>query len=98
MIRSAARFRGRTTIRPFEPSNELVTSGTFGLSRNPMYLGLVLCTFGAFVMYGTLVPGIGVPSLVFVLQKHFIEREEAHLESQFGETYRAYRERTRRWL
>ncbi len=98
VLPSAARFRGRTTIRPFEASTELVTTGAFRWSRNPMYLGLVTCTLGAFVMYGTLAPGIAVPSLAWILQKRFIEGEEAHLEAQFGETYRAYKERVRRWL
>ena len=98
VLPSARRFRGRTTIRPFEASQELVTDGAYRVSRNPMYLGLVVCALGAFVLYGTLLPGLAVPSLAWILQKRFIEQEEAHLEAQFGDRYRAYRARVRRWL
>jgi protein-S-isoprenylcysteine O-methyltransferase Ste14 len=98
VLHSASRFRGRTTIRPFESSQELVASGFYRFSRNPMYLGLVASTIGAFILLGSATPGLGIPSLVWILRKRFIEAEERGLEEQFGEAYRAYKTRVRRWL
>ena len=62
VVHSASRFRGRTTIRPFETSKELVTTGFYRVTRNPMYLGRVASTVGAFVMFGTATPGLARPS------------------------------------
>jgi protein-S-isoprenylcysteine O-methyltransferase Ste14 len=98
VLHSAARFRGRTTIRPFEVSQELVTTGFYRWSRNPMYLGLVASTVGAFVLYGTASPGLAIPSLVWILRTRFIEAEERGLEERFGEAYRTYKKQVRRWL
>jgi protein-S-isoprenylcysteine O-methyltransferase Ste14 len=87
-----------TTIRPFERSAALVTVGVFALSRNPMYLGMVLGLGGIAVLLGTVTPLLVVPLFVWLIQARFIAVEERMLSERFGAAYEAYRGRTRRWL
>lgn len=95
----AGRFRRRsTTLRPYEEPGVLVTDGLHRYSRNPMYLGLLVSSFGAWIMLGSLSPGLAVLSLYWLLRHRFIAWEEYAMEARFGDAYRAYRQRVRRWL
>jgi protein-S-isoprenylcysteine O-methyltransferase Ste14 len=94
----AGRFRRVTTLRPYEQPSVLVTDGLHRVSRNPMYVGLLLSLVGAWIMLGSLSPGLALPSLYWVLRYRFIAYEEYAMESRFGEAYQAYRRRVRRWL
>ena len=87
-----------TPVKPFEPSTTLVTHGLFRFSRNPMYLGLVFVLTGAAVFMGTLSPFFVVPLFILVLQEGYIKHEEVFLEKLFGDAYRSYKARVRRWL
>ena len=94
----AAFHRTGTPLRPFKGPGVLMTGGTFRISRNPIYLGMTLLLIGACFLSGSLVP-IVVP-FVFAafIQIRFIEAEEEFLTEHFGDAYRAYRSRVRRWL
>ena len=90
--------RAKTTIKPFQTSSVLVSSGPFGFSRNPMYVSMTLVLIGAALYLGTLGPWI-VPVLFPVLvTRLFIRAEEGMLLDTFGETYRDYQKSVRRWL
>jgi protein-S-isoprenylcysteine O-methyltransferase Ste14 len=95
------RFRqARTTVDPRNPrkASRLVTDGIFRISRNPMYLGLLLLLIGWAVWLGTaslwLVPAL----FVIVISATQIGAEERALEELFGDEYRAYRRRVARWI
>lgn len=90
--------RNVTTTLPNRAASTLVTTGVFGKSRNPIYLGLVLILAGVALWLGSILGLILVPVLVVVLTRRFIEVEETHLRGIFGEAFDAYSERTRRWL
>ena len=90
--------RSGTTIKPFEPSTALVTRGPFRLSRNPMYLGMVLVLFGCAILLGTVWPLPVIPLFIWLITSRFIVHEEQMMEQVFGDEYRAYRRRTRRWI
>ena len=90
--------RRRTTIKPFEPSTALVTSGPFRLSRNPMYLGMVLVLLGCAMLVGTVWPLPVIPLFIWLITSRFIVHEEEMMEQVFGDDYREYRQRTRRWI
>ena len=90
--------RAGTPVPTTEPTRALVTTGIHRLSRNPIYVGL-------FLIYG----GIGIAAripwililavpLAIVMRHGVVAREEAYLERRFGDAYRDYRARTRRWL
>jgi len=90
--------RARTTIKPFETPTTLVTSGPFRLSRNPMYLGMAAVLVGVALMLGSATPFLVIPPFVLLLDVRFIRREESAMRAAFGEAYRAYQARVRRWL
>lgn len=90
--------RAKTTIKPFEESSALVTDGPFAFSRNPIYLGALVSLFGIFLVLGSLSPFALIPPFVYIIHTRFILVEERMLEDAFGETYRDYKGRVRRWL
>lgn len=87
-----------TPVRSVDPTRALVMSGIHGRSRNPIYVGM-------FLIYG----GIGLaaqspwmlallPPLAVTMRYGVVAREEAYLERLFGDAYRDYKMRVRRWL
>jgi protein-S-isoprenylcysteine O-methyltransferase Ste14 len=90
--------RAGTPVVPFTPSTALVTDGWFRLTRNPMYLGLTLILAGVALIDGTLGAFLPLPVFVAILQWRFIRLEEPFLESIFGDEYRRYCARVRRWV
>jgi protein-S-isoprenylcysteine O-methyltransferase Ste14 len=90
--------RAGTPIRPFEESTALVTDGPFAFSRNPIYLGAIVGLFGIFVVLGSLSPLAVIPPFVYIIRTRFIAVEERMLEAAFGEAYRDYMKRVRRWI
>jgi protein-S-isoprenylcysteine O-methyltransferase Ste14 len=90
--------RADTTIRPFEESSALVTSGPFAYSRNPIYVGLAVVLLGVAVLLGTLTPFLVIPVFVALIHSRFVLPEEAALAQLFGSQYAAYRDKVRRWL
>lgn len=90
--------RASTTVKPFQKSSALVTSGAFRISRHPMYLGFVLLLFGLWVFLGTATPLLPVLVLPLLLQRIFVPFEEKMMLDTFGEEYRTYMGRVRQWL
>jgi protein-S-isoprenylcysteine O-methyltransferase Ste14 len=81
-----------------EKHTALVTSGPFRFTRNPMYLSLVVIGIGAALLAGTWLMWL-VPVVVFALDNFvIIPFEERSMERTFGEAFRAYRARARRWI
>ncbi len=94
-IAVAARMRFRrvgTTVNPLDPSraSHLVTDGVFRVSRNPMYLGLVLLLIGWAIWLGSASPWLVPPLFVIVLTVVQIIPEEQALGRRFGEQYLSY--------
>jgi protein-S-isoprenylcysteine O-methyltransferase Ste14 len=95
---SRAFRRAGTTIKPFQASSALVTTGVFRLSRNPMYLGMALSLLGLAFLLGALSPFLVIPVFVWLIQRRFIAVEERMLAQAFGPAYAAFQRQTRRWL
>ena len=87
-----------TTVKPFEESSTLLTDGVFGITRNPMYLGMTLILLGVAMLFGSAAPFAVVLFLAALLDRTFIAPEEQKLEDTFGERFRQYRRRVRRWI
>ncbi|MCZ4238087.1 isoprenylcysteine carboxylmethyltransferase family protein, partial [Staphylococcus equorum] len=77
---------------------KLLVDGPFRVSRNPIYLADSLLYGGVALLWGSLWPWLLLPALVLVMQRGVIVHEERLLDQLFGEDYRAYRSRVRRWL
>ena len=90
--------RAGTPVKPLQPSSALVTRGPFRLSRNPMYLGMVIALLRLGLLLGSLTPFAVVPAFALLIEHLFIRREEAMLESSFGAAYAEYKTTVRRWI
>jgi len=98
-VTAATSFRrAGTPVIPFERSTVVVTGGLFRVTRNPMYLGMVIGLSGAAILFGTLSAFFPIPVFVWIIQARFIRGEERFLEELFGEQYVAYKRSVRRWL
>jgi len=87
-----------TPVPSSRPVQALVTTGIHGVSRNPIYVGMFLIYVG--VGAAALSPWVLILVLpVAVIMRYgVVAREEAYLERRFGDAYRDYRVRVRRWL
>lgn len=87
-----------TTVKPFEASTALVTTGVYRISRNPMYLGMFLFILGESIILGS-IGSFVIPILfIIVINKRFISTEEKMLASEFREKYLSYCKVVRRWI
>jgi len=91
-------YAHKMRVISLKPQRALITSGPYRFSRNPLYLGgNVFVFFGAALLLGS-------PTALFVTAIHlplidrFIRREEEQLEREFGDEWRSYKKRVRRWL
>lgn len=99
LLLTARRFhKTGTTIKPFETSTHLLTTGLYRISRNPIYLGMVVALIGVAMSLGSVTPPLLIPVFALFIQWRFIRAEEAGLDETFGDAYREYRERVRRWI
>ncbi len=92
-------FRRRhTTTTPGEISRAFVDEGPYRLSRNPMYVGIVLAYVGTMCLQAQIAALVTLVLCIVYLQKVVIPLEESRLGETFGESYARYRARVRRWL
>ncbi|MEJ2310060.1 MAG: isoprenylcysteine carboxylmethyltransferase family protein [Gammaproteobacteria bacterium] len=98
LLADAALKRGNTTVKPFEESATLVTTGVYGLSRHPMYLGMLLILLGLAIFAGSLAPFAIVVLFGIFMERLFIRNEERMLARQFGNAWQAYRGKVNKWV
>jgi protein-S-isoprenylcysteine O-methyltransferase Ste14 len=91
-------IRIKTTLSMQKPATDLATEGAFAWTRNPIYLAMVLLCGGAAIFTNSLWTLLFTVAFAAVLQKGVIEPEEAYLERRFGQRYRDYKARVRRWI
>lgn len=92
--------RARTTVNPMKPltTTALVTSGIYALTRNPMYLGVLLVLVGWAVHLSSPWAIVGPVIYVVYINRFQIGPEERALARLFGGRYLAYQATVRRWL
>jgi protein-S-isoprenylcysteine O-methyltransferase Ste14 len=90
--------RADTPVPTSQPVRALVTSGMHGRSRNPIYLGMFLVYAGIAVAASSPWALLLELPVAIVIRYGVVAREEAYLERLFGDAYREYRTRVRRWL
>lgn len=90
--------KGKGTLSPADPTTDLVVSGLYRFSRNPMYIGLLLMLVGEAVFFFSVRLWI-YTAFVFIAVNFFvIFHEEPRLKRDFGAEYRQYLKTVRRWL
>ena len=84
--------------KPWTPTPEIVVSGAYQFTRNPMYLGMLIFCLGFAVILSDAWIVVLTPVCGWLIYHFAIRHEEAYLEKQFGESYRAYKTTVRRWI
>lgn len=87
-----------TTVQPHKQSDVLVTEGPYRMFRNPIYLGDVFLMFGLAEITKNVWFVILAIAFAIVVTWLSILPEEDHLEARFGEAYRDYKAKTKRWI
>ncbi|MEO7655578.1 MAG: isoprenylcysteine carboxylmethyltransferase family protein [Sphingomicrobium sp.] len=87
-----------TRVEPWVPSSAIVSDGIYRFTRNPMYVGMAVVMLGLSLILASPASLGMVVVGVLIVDRFVIRREEAYLEAKFGEEYRTYRARVRRWL
>lgn len=90
--------RAKTKPQPWRPSTALVIAGPYRFTRNPMYVGFTLIHLGITCWVNSVWPLAALVVVLPVMQQFVIRREERYMEIRFGDDYRAYMRRVRRWL
>lgn len=92
--------RAKTTVNPLNPAatSSIVQSGIYRYTRNPMYLGMLVVLLGFAIYLAHPLAFLVLPVFVAYLSRFQILPEERLLSEKFGEAYRGYASRVRRWL
>ena len=99
MFAGTSRFRQLgNNLEPWKHANQIVSSGIYRFTRNPMYLGMTLLHLGLALWFRSSWAIILLPVAIIVIRTQVIAREERYLEKKFGDEYLAYKARVRRWF
>lgn len=90
--------RAGTSPIPHRPTTALTSDGPYRLTRNPMYLAMALICIGIGLAVNMLWPLLSVPVVMVIVDRMVIVKEERYLTSKFGDPYRDYLKRVRRWI
>ena len=93
-----ALHRAGTPVRPDRPVTRLVTDGPYRYTRNPLYIGLTTIYLGIALSTGMLWLLVTLVPVLAVMNWKIVRREEQFLEAKFGDAYRDYKARVRRWV
>lgn len=90
----------KTTVNPMKPSkaSQLVNTGIYKFSRNPMYLGSLVLLMALMVWLGNIINVVFLFLFIWYITRFQIKPEEKVLSTLFGEQYMLYKEQVRRWV
>jgi protein-S-isoprenylcysteine O-methyltransferase Ste14 len=91
-------MRAGTPVPTRAPTRALVATGIHACSRNPIYVAMFLIYVGIGLLANAAWIFVLLVPLALVIRYGVIAREEAYLERKFGDAYRTYKSRVRRWL
>ena len=92
---------GKISLRDREPMQKpeyLVLAGPYRFSRNPLYLGVLFALVGLVIVWSSIVIAFLTILVYIIFRNRFIKREEFILEEEFGDDYRDFKKRVRRWF
>src|SRR5256885_9766824 len=87
-----------TNVRPTRPATTIVTAGPFRYSRNPLYVALTLLYVGLTIALNTWWGMVLLVPLLATMDFGVVLQEERYLQRKFGDSYRAYRQKVRRYV
>jgi protein-S-isoprenylcysteine O-methyltransferase Ste14 len=83
---------------PWTATPEIVTTGIYRVTRNPMYIGMAGIQLGIGIGFANGWIVALIPVVLAVIYAIAIRHEEAYLERKFGDGYLVYKRSVRRWL
>jgi protein-S-isoprenylcysteine O-methyltransferase Ste14 len=89
---------GLRNREPMQRPSNLVLAGPYRFSRNPLYLGGLLALLGLIIVWSSIVTAFFTVLVYIIFRYVFIKKEEIILEEEFGDEYRDFKKRVRRWL
>lgn len=100
IIGSALRIfsRSKTRPEPWKPASALVIEGIYKITRNPMYLGMLMIYAALALLFQSPSAGALIIPVFAIIDRLIIRREEKYLSRKFGEPYDNYRRHVRRWI
>jgi len=83
---------------PYQPTHAIVSTGVYRLTRNPIYIGLLIVVMAVAISVNRVWVLLSIVPLFLLLQFGVVLREERYLSTKFGSGYDDYRRRVRRWI
>ena len=93
-----ALINNKTPFNPAKPTVRIVREGSFGFSRNPLYLALLLLLGGIAVLQCSIWLVFALIILFILLERFAVRPEEKYLADKFGDDYLDYKASVRRWI
>lgn len=91
--------RNNTTVNTFDKPINIITTGIYKYSRNPMYLGMAIALAGFALLYQGSISSFVIFVLFLLISDYwYIRYEEKQMANTFGEEYTKYCKFTRRWI
>lgn len=90
--------REHTSPNPHKPPTALIEKGPFRYGRNPIYLSLFVTYAGIATYASSLWAILLLPVVFWLIDNWVVKREENYMEQKFGDAYRSYKSRVRRWI
>ena len=91
-------YKKNMSVIRLEPQKELFTSGPYGFSRNPLYLGGNVFIFLGAVLFLGSPSGVVLTVFAIMATDFMIRREEKQLAQDFGQRWINYKSNVRRWI
>jgi protein-S-isoprenylcysteine O-methyltransferase Ste14 len=88
----------KTDFRIDRPASCVVKTGPYAFSRNPIYVGGALLYIGIALLFNAGWAVLGVIPLMYIIHQRVVLPEEEYLEKKFGQEYRDYKAKVKRWL
>ena len=84
--------------KPWRSTPEIISTGVYRITRNPMYVGMALLQAGIGIVRANGWIIALVPVVLAVVYATAVRHEEAYLEETFGDAYLSYKSSVRRWI
>jgi protein-S-isoprenylcysteine O-methyltransferase Ste14 len=94
----ATMTRAGSSVPTGRPTTTIVDTGPYRFTRSPIYLSMLVGLIGLAIAVNSLWLLLTLVPFALVIRYGVVAREEAYLERKFGDLYRRYRARVRRWL
>ncbi len=74
-------------------NKEVVTSGPYSITRNPLYVSSTLGAVGVGLMFGSIIIAATLGTVTYLVLRYTALKEEAYLSATFGNVYKEYAQR-----